>query len=310
MKEMGLEFNDINQAQLYFYGVLLNSGSSIETRGLDTLEITPAYFKVNNPRARITSLKGRNWKLAPALGELSWHLSGSKDLDFIANYLANWKYFSEDNSHITGSCYGFKIFENTPNKQSKWKNIISLLKNDIHSRRAVITLLDPAEEISLERLDISCTISIQFLIRNGQLDILVNMRSNDLVWGLPYDFFLFSYLQELMALELGIPVGIYHHFAASLHIYKKHINLAKKIVDLNIDTQSVIMPPITSLNIKEFTRLEEKLRKGTLDRQSLESTDIDHYWKELLKIIYSHYADKSHERTIEKSSINQTIHGQ
>jgi len=305
-----IEFENINDAQLHFYGELLSAGEKISTRGMGTLELFPVYFSVRNPRARVTTLKGRNWKFAPALGELTWHLSGSKDVDFISKYLSNWKNFSEDKIHITGSCYGFKMFEKDAEGSSRWKDIVNLLKKDPSSRRAVISLLDPSDEINDHRLDISCTISLQFLIRNGKLDIIVNMRSNDLVWGLPYDFFLFSYLQEFMAVELNVPVGIYHHCAASLHIYERHFDLAERILRDNGRGTEFIMPDAPDANFQDFVRLEKELRTNGMDLEQLSALDIDGYWKELLKILYYHHnktADMNGEHFKASSIYGQLI---
>jgi thymidylate synthase len=71
---------------------------------------------------------------------------------------------------------------------------------------------------------------MQFILRRGLLDAIVVMRSNDVIWGLPYDMFLFTFLQEMMAVELGVDVGRYHHFAASLHLYEKHRSRAVQIL--------------------------------------------------------------------------------
>jgi len=59
------------------------------------------------------------------------------------------------------------------------------------------------------------------MIRDGKLDMHVNMRSNDILWGLCLDVPAFCFAQEIMAYWLGLPVGRYFHHAASLHYYKE-----------------------------------------------------------------------------------------
>jgi len=100
-----LEFENINDAQLFLLKELLNSGLEVETRSFKTLELSPVFFSITNPLKRITTLKDRNWKFATALGELSWHLSMSNDLEFICTYLSGWKNFSSDHKRVIGSCY-------------------------------------------------------------------------------------------------------------------------------------------------------------------------------------------------------------
>src|SRR5206468_2212365 len=86
------------------------------------------------------------------------------------------------------------------------------------------------DHLSVSCRDAACATSLQFLLRDGVLDAVLTMRSNDAVWGMPYDIFLFTFLQELMALELGVGLGAYHHFASSLHIYERHVALARRVL--------------------------------------------------------------------------------
>ena len=45
------------------------------------------------------------------------------------------------------------------------------------------------------------------------------MRSNDIVFGLPYNFLQFTFLQEIIAGWLNVDVGEYMHISDSLHMY-------------------------------------------------------------------------------------------
>ena len=51
-------------------------------------------------------------------------------------------------------------------------------------------------------------------------------RSNDIWMGVPYDMFSFCFLQVKMAMELGVEVGEYTHYAGSLHMYQRDYNAA------------------------------------------------------------------------------------
>lgn len=64
-------------------------------------------------------------------------------------------------------------------------------------------------------------VSMQFLIREGKLNLIVCMRSNDIYLGFPYDIFNFSMFQEYIAGKLGVKLGEYIHVVGSLHYYKK-----------------------------------------------------------------------------------------
>ena len=70
--------------------------------------------------------------------------------------------------------------------------------------------------------DIPCNLVSHLLVRQGKLEWLQVMRSNDLIWGTPYNFIQFTTLQEIMAGWLGLDVGTYNHVSDSLHVYERH----------------------------------------------------------------------------------------
>lgn len=108
----------------------------------------------------------------------------------------------------------------------KWNGIIDQLDyvrkklcDDPESRQAVVQIWNPAIDTNSYR-DVACTLNLRFLIRGGELIMFSTMRSQDLWWGLPYDLFLFTLIQELMAGWLNIPVGVFYHTVDSFHLYE------------------------------------------------------------------------------------------
>ena len=70
--------------------------------------------------------------------------------------------------------------------------------------------------------DIPCNVLSHLLLRKRRLEWLQVMRSNDLVWGLPYNLIQWTYLQEVVAGWLGVEPGQYVHVSDSLHAYNRH----------------------------------------------------------------------------------------
>ena len=105
-----------------------------------------------------------------------------------------------------------------PRLRNQLEYVIRELDNDETSRRAFATLWDPTYD-QQDRKDLPCTTSFQFLIRNGELTVVVTMRSNDVVWGTVYDLFQFGFLQRAMAKSLGVPTGDLIVNVGSLHMY-------------------------------------------------------------------------------------------
>jgi thymidylate synthase len=132
--------------------------------------------------------------------------------------------------------------------------------------------------------DVSCACTLQFLVREGRLHAIAYMRSNDAIWGLPYDVFLFSMLQELLATELGLPLGSYYHFAGSLHLYEYHFALARELIEAP-KPEPFEMPPMTApQQSSELIKAEVETRKhGTASAELLAT--LDPYWADLIRVL-------------------------
>lgn len=241
---------------------VMERGQKVSPRNEETVEVGPIGFSILNPRKRYISIKARKWSMPLAIGEFCWHLSGSDKVSAISYYAPRWESFSDDGAVISGSCYGRKIFGSEDGSKSDWERIIQLLKYDPDTRRAILFFDKGNDRFLPETKDVSCVSSMQFLLRNSSVDAIVQMRSNDLIWGLPYDVFLFSLIQELLALTLGLEVGVYYHIANSLHVYKRHYELARSLSNAKVLLEQE-MPPMDSLSeLPRFLEGERAIREG------------------------------------------------
>ena len=75
------------------------------------------------------------------------------------------------------------------------------------------------------RSDFMCTNTVQYMIRGGQLHAIVQMRSNDAIFGYKNDKAWQSHVQEKLAADLGVEVGPLHWNVGSLHVYARHYYL-------------------------------------------------------------------------------------
>ena len=73
--------------------------------------------------------------------------------------------------------------------------------------------------------DHMCTTNVQYFIRNNYLHTLVNMRSNDAVFGYMNDVAWQRSVSFQLALDLDVFVGPIEWNVGSLHIYKRHWHL-------------------------------------------------------------------------------------
>ena len=185
-------------------------------------EICDAVFCVQDPTRNIVSNPIRKMPMRYAIGELAWYLSGSNRVSDISRFAKKWAEISDDGV-TNNSAYGWRIFDKFNFNQ--WEHIKTLLQKDPNSRQAIIHIKDADNRPTK---DTPCTVYLQFLLRDGKLNLSVHMRSNDIWMGVPYDMFSFCFLQMLMAMELGVEIGEYTHYAGSLHMYQRDYLAARK----------------------------------------------------------------------------------
>jgi thymidylate synthase len=289
-------FDHVNDLVFSAVTDCLAKGKNVSPRDLGSMEICAQSFSLSNPRARLTSFENRNWSWPLAIGEFCWHLRGDRSLDALTYYAPSWKKFSDNGNTIEGSCYGYKAFDRS-NPASQWAYCRDLLLNDPDSRRAVM-IFDDINEINPFTRDKSCLTSIQFLQRDCKLNLIVNMRSNDIYLGLPYDIYLFTMIHELMALDLNCELGIYYHFVGSLHIYDKDIEKVNRNFSRPIAVDSMnAIPSLDELN--SFLHYEEQIRLG----RAVNFHHMNDYWKCQLDALVDHRSRKSEACSIAGTSV-------
>lgn len=262
--------NTYRNFQEAYYGVLKDiytTGEAVTVRGLEMREKIPYYFEIANPRDRLLNINCRKNTRKYTFGELMWYLSGRDDVAFISKYSKVWGRLSDDGIH-SNSAYGKYIFRpmpnigfgseytgsNDPNYNSnlsfktQWDYVKEVLQKDPYSRQAVIQI-KPVQMYDTK--DITCTYFLQFFIREGKLDLVVGMRSNDVIYGTTYDVFMFTFLQELMAAELGIDIGIYKHFSSNTHVYMKDKEIVEKILEEKADNRDTLVFDKIPANFRE-----------------------------------------------------------
>lgn len=262
---------------------ILKSGKIVSPRGMLVKEILGTKFVLTNPRNRISYNPVRHMKLSFAIGEFLWYISGSSDCETINYYNRRYHKYSDDGKELNGA-YGKRIF-GARNDKSQWQRIFELLQRDPDTRQAVISIFAPSD-LNIVTKDVPCTNTIQFFIREDKLHCIVYMRSNDLVWGLPYDIFSFTMMQELMANLLGIDIGNYVHIVGSLHIYEHHFTLTHDMYNAK-DYRKYTMPAMPS-NIQTDLNILQDIEKKLRNQQEIDTLPCLEYVKGLLSVIYEY----------------------
>ena len=111
------------------------------------------------------------------------------------------------------------------------ENAIKALVEDEHSRRAMVMIFTPEDTLHSVGVAtrIPCSVSYQFLIRNGMLHCVYYIRSNDYFKHFAIDIALTAMMMDWMAYRLraeaypDLQLGHLHYFAGSLHAYHEDL---------------------------------------------------------------------------------------
>tara|TARA_R110000772_G_scaffold55472_12_gene126592 strand:+ start:73 stop:924 length:852 start_codon:yes stop_codon:yes gene_type:complete len=208
--------------------------NDIETRGQVSqprdLKVKELAIDVRafDPKFTVANFSNRKFNYKYFAGELAWYLNRDRDIDYISKFSGFWKHITNPGTNEINSNYGSLIF----NEQLEW--VIDSLKADINSRQAISFLNQPKFQFEGNK-DFVCTMYLNFFIRNNKLNMKVQMRSNDIFYGLTFDapFFSFVYQHVLMELQTEYPdleFGTYYHCADNIHFYERHFELADQII--------------------------------------------------------------------------------
>lgn len=106
-------------------------------------------------------------------------------------------------------------------KKAQWQ-----LKNDPHSRRIIVTAWNPGE---LELMALPpCHYMHQLIVNDNKLSMIVNIRSNDIGLGHPFNVAQYAALLHMYASVSGYEPDELTIFIGDAHIYLNHIEALKK----------------------------------------------------------------------------------
>jgi Thymidylate synthase len=253
-------------------------------------EITGVMLELTDVRARLSRTETKGTPFS-ALGEFCWYLSGRSDFASIAYYLPRAydleKDVESDGVTISGA-YGPRLIG--AGEQGQLERVVGMLSQKATTRQAVLQIFD-ADDLSSNQRDVPCTCTLQFLNRDGALELVTYMRSNDAYKGLPHDIFCFTLLQEWIATRLGVEVGSYKHAVGSLHVYDEHVEKAHQYLAEGFQSRQSPMPSMPreapERAMAALLEAEEALRNDPPDfaRAAQLEAVLDGYWADLIRLL-------------------------
>lgn len=263
-----------------------------------TKELHPATVIITNPRRKLVTSRVIN--VTFALAEVLWILEGRNDVQMLRFYNSNIGNFS-DNGETFNAAYGQRMRVHFGHDQID--DVIRTLKADPNSRQATIVISSPKRDrgweadprgsynwdtpvLRHETKDRACNVLAHLMIRDGKLDWMQIIRSNDAVWGTPYNWMQWMHMQEYIASCLGIAPGQYYHVVDSLHIYEHHFDEANGI--RHNDLYALLgkdHPPFVPYNLQTLHAMEEDIRTGGNRRIAM---NLPQCWQVAMGLFIAH----------------------
>lgn len=243
---ISLNVRNVNDGLSVALSTLFTLGSERPSRNGPVLAFSePVATTYSHPTERVLFSPLRNANPTFHLMEALWMIAGRNDVAFPATFVKNMRNYSDDDKTFWGA-YGYR-----------WRNFfgwdqiaaaITELRTNPQSRRVVVSMWngmgmneargngpswidahDPDFIVGQTGgKDVPCNTHIYFDRRDGNLNMTVCCRSNDIIWGCyGANAVHMSFLQEYMAAAIDCPVGWYTQISNDLHMYLNNTSVEK-----------------------------------------------------------------------------------
>lgn len=262
-------YPDVQTAFVEELRCIVEHGEDIKVRGETTRELRARLVEIEDTRARYVVMAHRHNNVFASIAESMWVIAGRNDLAYLSAYLTRAQEYSDDGT-TWRAAYGPRL--RNWNGVDQVAEVLSILRADPSSRRAVMSIYDPGRDFVSSR-DIPCNNWLHFLIRDERLDLHVAARSTDVWWGFSgINAFEWTLLLEMMAYWLAKKPGHLVFFTSSMHLYQRHFEKALGLLKEPIEApEARLGAPIAAFSTRwegfpaeldEWMRVEARLRSG------------------------------------------------
>lgn len=261
---------------IYFNGF---SDGKNERTGLETKRLPGVVIQVDVEK-EFPVLKSKFVATKTALREILWiWQQQSNNINDLKSKI--WNEWADGNGSI-GEAYGnqakhpVSIYADSVNHknfrsyESQTHYILEYLREFPHGRWAVSTLWNPAE-LSLMHL-VPCCHTSTWNLDSGRLNCVLDQRSGDFPYGVPFNTTQYAELMILYARDLGVKPGILTHVIADAHIYSNQMDG----VEIQINNYEILKVAKELFENDELTieNLKENTKKFTPTSVNIEK-DFD-----------------------------------
>jgi thymidylate synthase len=160
--------------------------------------------------------------------EIEWYMSQSLNVYDMAKPPKVWMNVSSTYGNINSN-YGYLTLSKENGEQ--FRNVIRTLRKRPDSKQATMIYTRPSihKEAYIDGMkDFICTNTVNYnqdLYDDTKINAIVQMRSNDAIFGYKNDYAWQKYMLNKVCEDLGKTPGIILWQCASLHIYPRHLDL-------------------------------------------------------------------------------------
>ncbi len=212
----------INELEAGNFTVARDGSSTIELLGASFIADEPAIFGTPNNEY--------------IDAELRWYAKQSRNINDIYGLTKQppkaWQMSANIHGEINSN-YGYLIFNAANGNQ--FNNVLDELAKNPNSRRASMVYQRPSiwdDYNANGKNDFICTNAVTYYIRDEKLYAVVQMRSNDVVFGYKNDYawqqqVLTTLTEALNRYGNNYETGTITWQVQNLHVYERHFNLVR-----------------------------------------------------------------------------------
>ena len=228
-----LTWAKVKHIRQHFRDELKKEIFTIDKTGQKTIEMIGASFVADE--SAIFGTPNREYIDA----EIDWYNGRSTNINEIFGITKAppqaWQYSANKFGEINSN-YGHLIF--SEKFYNQYLHVVEELINNPDSRRAAMIYNRPSIWLEYNedgKNDFICTNAVTYYIRNRRLDAVVQMRSNDVVYGYKNDYAWQQYVMKRLIEDINVQrpdddkvfKGFMHWQVQNLHVYERHFDLVQ-----------------------------------------------------------------------------------
>ena len=198
----------------------------------------------------ITTLRYTNFRAA--LDEILWiWQKKSNNIHDLNSHI--WDAWADESGSI-GKAYGYQLGVKHLYKEGEFDQVDRILydlKHNPASRRIMSNIYVHADlhEMALY----PCAYSVTFNVANGKLNAILNQRSQDFLTANNWNVVQYALLVHMFAQVSGLEVGEFVHVIADAHIYDRHVDMIKEVIQKEPLPAPRLIMDKTVKNFYDFT---------------------------------------------------------